>query len=1179
MRLRHKDSLSQIVRAATVGSVGLTTAEFDAVRHLLEDEGTWNEIGGGTVEDLAILIAACLPPHDGRSVDDSLVISRTIARGLLEFAVAELDPEKFQQVLLARLERMEADRATALDEAILGLHADLAAQYAQQEEADANRFNRVMAQLRRVLDLVPPGPADHGDVAVYLATLIRWLNVDTWPQDTRLGGPVLTPAAIERKLKVRNKGPQSEQDLDADELARRCERLVVLGDPGSGKTWLARRTARRCAEAALAALVSGRSGDEIELPLYTTCSQLFAARGDIRQAVVSSALEQLPDLGGSRISAALRLFFGERNAQTLLVIDSLDEAHGPDDRLRQADTLPRPWRIVLTSRQSSWNQQLAISEEDHSRRVVTLQPLRYPDDVEPFIVRWFAQKPGRGENLTAQIARRPSLQHLAKVPLILTYCCIIGGDQPLPDLRRDLYAMVLKRMLTGRWRDSCDRDPDVAACLDTLRAWAWSAATSDPVSGVGMWADIFPAPRARIDRASMEALDHAASPISPPDIDSGTTRRRFVHRSFHEHLVAEHVASLTAADAARELLSHIWYDPDWEYAAPAALAMHPQRDEVLRMLVCRAMNSDEIPDDVSSIDGCGEFRRFLSRTALESKETCWSPQMGKIIGRARAAMATLDRYWRLEMTAHWPISNDNAREELLRLFDRERDDMEAARLARMVACLCPTAEDRRQVRETLLWRLRDTDDVYEAEALADSVAVLAMSAGDAADRRQGLDDLLGATTRAHTLERDDAVTMLAASAEDKHYARTNILKRLGPPTYFHVAEAAWLIARLDPTAEEQRYARGILLDLLSRQSGWAARALAGVLIVLDPTAEDRTAARQKLLSLLDTEAGDRILTERLTDLVAALDPTAEDMRQARKHWLRLLATETMSHKAIEIAKTVSKLDPSTENRDEIRHKLLGLLATTTSATSAADLARAVSHMDLTARERRQVSDKLLSMLSPPTRSPFELLPPELLARLDPPAEDLRQAREQVLGQLDAEPGPRVATGLARTLARLGPTGQEQRRAREQLLALLTQETDSSVAIELARALTTFDPTEQEQRRAREQLLTLLAQETDSTTATGLARVLANLNPTADDMLPMRQKLLELLSKETRYSEARWLAEIVGRLSPTARELAGERNFSIPPESALLNTVRRNSEISEWLTALPSLRNRPQSGWS
>ena len=46
----------------------------------------------------------------------------TIARGLLEFAVADLDPKLFQQVLLARLQRMETDQASALDEALLGLH-------------------------------------------------------------------------------------------------------------------------------------------------------------------------------------------------------------------------------------------------------------------------------------------------------------------------------------------------------------------------------------------------------------------------------------------------------------------------------------------------------------------------------------------------------------------------------------------------------------------------------------------------------------------------------------------------------------------------------------------------------------------------------------------------------------------------------------------------------------------------------------------------------------------------------------------------------------------------------------------------------------------------------------------------------------------------------------------------
>ena len=59
---------------------------------------------------------------------------------------------------------------------------------------------------------------------------------------------------MERKLLVTASGQADEQDLDADDLARRCARLVVLGGPGSGKTWLARRTARLCAEAALDAL-------------------------------------------------------------------------------------------------------------------------------------------------------------------------------------------------------------------------------------------------------------------------------------------------------------------------------------------------------------------------------------------------------------------------------------------------------------------------------------------------------------------------------------------------------------------------------------------------------------------------------------------------------------------------------------------------------------------------------------------------------------------------------------------------------------------------------------------------------------------------------------------------------------------------------------------------------------
>ena len=86
----------------------------------------------------------------------------TIARGLLEFAVADLDPKLFQQLLLTRLQRMETDQASALDKALLDLHADLIARHAAESALDAQRFTSVMGHLKRVLDRLPPGPAHRG---------------------------------------------------------------------------------------------------------------------------------------------------------------------------------------------------------------------------------------------------------------------------------------------------------------------------------------------------------------------------------------------------------------------------------------------------------------------------------------------------------------------------------------------------------------------------------------------------------------------------------------------------------------------------------------------------------------------------------------------------------------------------------------------------------------------------------------------------------------------------------------------------------------------------------------------------------------------------------------------------------------------------------------------------------
>jgi predicted lipoprotein with Yx(FWY)xxD motif len=126
-RFRQIDDLCRLVQLATGTSIDLTRDEFDAVRRLLTDQQTWVKLGKGPVEDLATWIADFLPPRDGRTADDSHAAALVIARGLLEFAVADLEPKAFQKVLLARLRRMETGQASTLDKALLDFHSDLAA--------------------------------------------------------------------------------------------------------------------------------------------------------------------------------------------------------------------------------------------------------------------------------------------------------------------------------------------------------------------------------------------------------------------------------------------------------------------------------------------------------------------------------------------------------------------------------------------------------------------------------------------------------------------------------------------------------------------------------------------------------------------------------------------------------------------------------------------------------------------------------------------------------------------------------------------------------------------------------------------------------------------------------------------------------------------------------------------
>lgn len=1148
-RLRQTDDLSRLVRAASGTSIHLSRDEVSKLRSLLTREQTWQLLAGGRLDEklqeLTGQIAGCLPPREGWTAENAREAAGAIARGLLEFAVYDLQPDIFQKVVLTRLRNM-ADEAGALDTALLRMHKDL--YHLAGEARDL---------FRGVMDRLPPGPADLNEIKIYLKTLIRWLNSDPWPRDQRLGGPVLTPAAIERKLRISGTSSADEQDAedtapdqDADELARQCARLVILGGPGSGKTWLAKRSARICAEEALLALAGNAALDEVELPLYCTFSQLVNVGGDIRQAVVSSALHRIGDLGGSRVTAALDAFFAERNARTLLIVDSLDETYGADQRLDEVRSLPPAWRIILTSRPGSWDYRLVIDDKNKSHRVGELQPLRYPDDVEAIIRNWFREVPDRGQDLAAQIAQRRDLQNAVTVPLILAFYCIIGGNEPVPEFRHELFSRVLRRMLTGRWRGSRVPLQRLEAALRTLRNWAMTGADCDPLSGVGRWADeITPEPSGPGE--AEDALDHVATPLGPPDVDTGLVWRRFIHRSLREHLVAEYVAGLPVESAAEALLPHLWYDTDWEYVAPAAIAMHNHRDQLLRALVRRINGSERIPDDVSVLDAGWEVRHLLARIAAETRKDDWSPEIAAVIAQARLQLARSGRTD--DLAGAWEPSNRQVRDVLLALLadqsSARKDGDTVSGLVSAIARLSPAAEDRHHARETFV-KLFGSPAISEwlAARVVQGVVQLATTAHDKRQARDALLSLLAGQNRRYAATLVSGTVQLITTVRDRQHVRRALLELLAHQRDGQVAaKLAAGVVQLAPTAHDKHQARDALLGLLAdQQDGRVALALADSLTRITPTASDRDRARGALIKVLISQT-DRAVADKLLHGIIELSPHRRDRREARSTLLEVLASQVDPSVAAKLVRGVIELAPSVNDKRHAHGALLELLASQASAEVAGELVDGIVQLGPGTPDEhhaRRACETLFRLLAGQSdRDPHgEWTAAKLihgvvyLARTAP---DRRNARQALLRLLAGQNSDGVADALVKGLARLALTARDRRETRDGLLCLLPGHASPVVARRIVYGLSIFAPTAQDQRKAREALIGLLPRQGDVFVFSQMVDLVVWLALATRDRRQAREALLELLVRQASglylCSHAELLAGGLARLGPTAGE--------------------------------------------
>ncbi|HEX3047374.1 MAG TPA: SUMF1/EgtB/PvdO family nonheme iron enzyme [Bacillota bacterium] len=231
-----------------------------------------------------------------------------------------------------------------------------------------------------------------------------------------------------------------DHDLDIHEAVKRFTRVVIIGDPGCGKTTSLRYLAYNHACLNLGRLSQNQEPEQLPvyIPLGIYGDPNKSLRDYLWDVVRSYALP---------LSLADDLETYVKNGQALLLIDGLDEV--PTESRRQVarmfEGLMNRFQahpVVLTSRVIGFEHSLPGT-------VLEVLPLS-PALIEHFIHGWFSVigRDKDGAVLCRQIAAQRRLLELAYNPFLLSLIALIfeQGEQ-LPERRVDLYKLCVITLL------------------------------------------------------------------------------------------------------------------------------------------------------------------------------------------------------------------------------------------------------------------------------------------------------------------------------------------------------------------------------------------------------------------------------------------------------------------------------------------------------------------------------------------------------------------------------------------------------------------------------------------------------------------------------------------------------------------------------------------------------------
>ncbi|WP_088892423.1 HEAT repeat domain-containing protein [Leptolyngbya ohadii] len=413
-----------------------------------------------------------------------------------------------------------------------------------------------------------------------------------------IGGYAESEAELRRIYAMKGMGEEEikRQQVDWQEARKQESRIVVLADPGMGKSTLLRREVGITIQQAYQSLEQDRPLDETIVPFLIRLSTL-ADEIDvmtIEEAILKVMQERHSNLLKHHEKPEVMTFlngFLKRQllgGKGLLLLDALDEVPN-EKRLKLLEKLnlfandyPN-CPIVGTSRIVGYGGRLVDGAKD-----MEIVPFSQRE-TEEYIRKWFKNaqdtiqdKQAKAQGLIQALRERPQLAGLAQNPLLLSLICSLFQHDHLtfPARRSQIYEEAVTYMLQGWHGDNRRQRPQDGQVLGKIKlleklAYQLSCKESQVFSASELRQEIEDYLRPRNPTNLDERVNQLINELSEQDgilqklNPSERNPRRhqyiFLHRTFQEYFTASYLNQEIESDRLTgiQLVKQYFWNYDW----------------------------------------------------------------------------------------------------------------------------------------------------------------------------------------------------------------------------------------------------------------------------------------------------------------------------------------------------------------------------------------------------------------------------------------------------------------------------------------------------------------------------------------------------------------------------------------------------------------------------------------